>query len=237
MSVRHDVRGRQAVEAAFSALAQEGLKFDAVSVDGADREALRDAVASADVFIDQLVVGWYGPHAVQAMARGKVVLAYIRDDLVAELPAGVLVNANPRTLAARLREVISDAALRAAVGAAARRFVEGYHASEVVAARLQELYRQANRRAGDAASLRAFAGAVDVSLHLSRCTERAAELESRASLPAEAPKAAAAKPAPAKPAPAVKKPATRPPRTLWQRLLNASPAKIANRIGRLLGRS
>lgn len=237
--MRQDVHGKAAIDAALAMLKQQGLEFDFVPLDGLDRDALGKAIAESDIVIDQIVVGWYGPLAVEAMARGKAVLAYIRDDLVHDLPAGVLVNANPRTIAARLRELIGDAGLRDRLGVAARRFVESYHASDVVAARLHELYREAARAADRAVSVRAFAGSVDTALQLARCKERVAELESRASegetLKAPAAKPAAPKPAVAKPAPAAKKPAPLAQRTLWQRLLHASPAKVANRIGRLFG--
>lgn len=233
--MRQDVRGRDAIAGALDALRRQGLDFEFVSLEGLAGDALRGALADADIVIDQLVVGWYGPVAVDAMALGKAVVAFIRDDLVRELPEGVLVNANPRTIAERLGELVADPKMRTDLGQSARRFVEDYHASEVVATRLHSLYGEVSRARPDAATMRAFAGTVDAAAGLLQTASRVVELEALLQ-ESDRTRAAAVKRAPPAPVPAVKKAAPRPPRSAWQRLLNASPAKVAHRLGRIFGR-
>ena len=46
-------------------------------------------LAAADLVVDQLVLGWYGAVAVEAMALGRPVLAYIREDEAEDNPFGV----------------------------------------------------------------------------------------------------------------------------------------------------
>jgi glycosyltransferase involved in cell wall biosynthesis len=248
---RRDAKGTDAVLAAVQALQAEGVELDFVLLEGLPHDELMQALAEADIVVDQIVIGWYGVLAVEAMALGKAVVAYIRDDLVSELPGGVLVNASPATITERLRELVLDAGLRARLGVAARRFVEQYHASEVVARTLDGIYselRQAPPREG---SIGMFAKAFDNTLLLMAHDKRVADAKAKAkadakAAAAKAPPAAApaAKAAPAKPAPtpAAAKPvatpaAAKPPRTLWYRIQHASLAKLIHRIQRLTGRA
>ena len=93
-------------------------------VEGKSRAEARAALERADVVVDQLVVGWYGGVAVEAMALGKPVVALPRAtdlervpaELRAELP---IVAARPDTLAdvcasSRRRGVTSSPSLAAA---------------------------------------------------------------------------------------------------------------------------
>ena len=42
----------------------------------------------ADIVVDQLLAGWYGGFAVEAMALGKPVIAYLRESDLHHVPAG-----------------------------------------------------------------------------------------------------------------------------------------------------
>jgi len=66
---------------------------------------------SADLVIDQVLAGWYGGLAVEVMAMGKPVAAYIRDEDLDVLPTGMredlpIVRLHPSTLEADLAEAI-----------------------------------------------------------------------------------------------------------------------------------
>jgi len=206
--------GGQALAAACAALQRDGLEFDFVALETMEPEAIGAELADADIVVDQLVVGWYGPLGVEAMARGKAVVAFIRDDLVEELTPGVLVNANPRTLAARLSEIVVDADRRVALGNAARSHVEQQHASGVVAARLRQMYREIEAQPARDAWPELFGAAIDNALRIGEQALQLVNLEAQLqqalkARPADTPKpAVAAKPAvPAKPVVAAKPPA------------------------------
>jgi glycosyltransferase involved in cell wall biosynthesis len=231
---RRGAKGTEAVLAAVETLNKEGLQFDFVLLEGLPHDTLMKELAEADIVIDQIVIGWYGVLAVEAMALGKAVIAYIRDDLVNELPKGVLVNANPKTIAERLRELVSNADMRAELGLTARRFVEDYHASEVVAAKLDSIYRELKQAPARGASITLFAKNFDNTLQLMAHDKRVADAKAKAKADA---KAAASAAAPAK-APVKASPATSKvvaPRTLWQRISHASLAKAIHRVKRITG--
>ena len=55
-------------------------------VEGLPRDRALEAYAEADVLVDQLRLGWYGALAVEAMARGVPVVAYLAEDDLARIP-------------------------------------------------------------------------------------------------------------------------------------------------------
>jgi hypothetical protein len=88
----------------------------------------------ADIIIDQLLIGRYGVLAIEGMAMGKALIAYLCDDLVGYFSNGMpLLNANPDNITAALREAIRDGHRRNEVGRRARAFVEEVHDTRVVA--------------------------------------------------------------------------------------------------------
>jgi glycosyltransferase involved in cell wall biosynthesis len=103
--------------------------------------ALRERLAQADVVVDQVFMGWYGMVAVEAMALGKPVLCFIRDDFEPRLHHCPIVRCTKENLAERLEAVLDDEASRRALGERGRAYVEREHAAPVLAARLLDLYR------------------------------------------------------------------------------------------------
>ena len=81
--------------------------------EGIDREGLRRAYQEADIVVDQLVMGLYGVAAVEAMAAGRVVVAFvgntvrdrIRTATGLEVP---IVEADPDTLKAVIERLLDD---------------------------------------------------------------------------------------------------------------------------------
>ncbi len=135
------IKGTRYVEAAFAALRP---RFPEVSFEVLERRPwaeLRDRLAEADVVVDQLFMGWYGMVAVEAMALGKPVLCFIRDDFEPRLTDCPLVRCTREDLAARLADTLADTTDRGALGERGRAYAEREHAAPVVAGRLLELYR------------------------------------------------------------------------------------------------
>ncbi len=135
------IKGTRYVEAAYATLRPSfpGVRFEVV--ERRPWSELRAILAGADVVVDQLFMGWYGMVAVEAMALGKPVLCFIRDDFEARLVDCPLVRCTKEDLAARLAGVLSDATDRGALGERGRAYVEREHAAPVIAARLLALYR------------------------------------------------------------------------------------------------
>ena len=100
-------------------------------------------MSRADIVIDQLLVGWYGGQAVEAMALGKPVLSYIHEpylnlvDFATEIP---IVNSNIWTLDKDLEILINSSELRERLGKEGIAFVKKYHRPEKIAEEYLKLY-------------------------------------------------------------------------------------------------
>jgi hypothetical protein len=142
-------KGTDAIVAAVERLRASGVAVDLELVEGQPRAEARRAYERADVLVDQLVVGWYGGVAVEAMALAKPVVAHLDsaalqrapDDLRAELP---IVAAD----AAGLEVALRDLALRprddlVELGLRGRAFVERWHDPLAVARRTKSDYERA----------------------------------------------------------------------------------------------
>jgi len=134
------IKGTRHVEAAFERLRPRFPNVRFETVERLPWSELVQVLARADVVVDQVFMGWYGMVAVEAMALGKPVLCFIRDDFERLLTDCPIVRADIETLEQRLAEVLSDDALRARVGEAGREYVEREHAAPVIARRLVTLY-------------------------------------------------------------------------------------------------
>lgn len=140
------IKGTAYVEAAIKYLRSEGIRVDFRCVSGADRNEIISSLKWADVVVDQLRIGWFGVFALEAMALGKVVVTYIRDDLVYQLPSPApVVNANPDTVADVLKDLVLRPESLAAMGRVAREHVEAEHDAEKVVARLRAILARPKR--------------------------------------------------------------------------------------------
>lgn len=132
-------KGTQHVLSAIETLRREGIVFQFTLVEGVGRQEALDRMAAADIVVDQLLAGWYGGLGVEAMALGKVLVAYIRrgdlkfvpPSLASDLP---IVDATPATIADVLRRLLSTprSELRA-IGERGRAYVERHHAPDNIA--------------------------------------------------------------------------------------------------------
>jgi glycosyltransferase involved in cell wall biosynthesis len=131
-----EVKGTRYVLAAVERLRDEGVAVRLDLIEGVtNTEALR-RLRDADVVVDQLLIGWYGGFAVEAMALAKPVLCFIREETPADNPFGAelpIVRTTADTLVERLRELAVDRQARARIGAASRAFVERRHDPRSVA--------------------------------------------------------------------------------------------------------
>lgn len=99
-------------------------------------------LAEADIVIDQLLYGTYGVFAIEAMALGKPVLCYIREDLrekdLRDIP---IIPVTIHNLTQNLKYLIRNRELLPEIGWKSRKFAEEYHDSVVIAKQWLNLYR------------------------------------------------------------------------------------------------
>jgi glycosyltransferase involved in cell wall biosynthesis len=125
--------------------AAEKLGLDLELIEGVDHRAAFERYRAADLVVDQLNAGWYGMFAIEAMALGKPVVAFLHEEATrrTEEAFGIevpIVHATKETLADVLRRLVSDPAELQRIGLASRAYVERVHDLSAVGARLVDLY-------------------------------------------------------------------------------------------------
>jgi hypothetical protein len=136
-------RIRKGTEHVVRACEQLGVELDVV--ERLPHHEARARYERADIVVEQLNAGWHGVFALEAMALGKPVVTYLKDDVVrrTEEAYGIrvpIVSATKETLAERLRPLVASPAERRRIGADSRAYVERVHDIDRVADRLLELY-------------------------------------------------------------------------------------------------
>jgi hypothetical protein len=144
---------------AINRVKRDGIPVDFVLVEDLPHQEARRAYGRADLVIDQLLAGWYGGFAVEAMALAKPVICYIREDDLAYIPAEMrahlpIINATPDSIYSVLKRWLtaSPGELRER-GLESRRYVERWHDPIRVVSRLVGDYQRiAMKKSGKAKS-------------------------------------------------------------------------------------
>jgi glycosyltransferase involved in cell wall biosynthesis len=139
---KRTVKGTEAVIAAC-----EQLPVELDLIENVRHNEAVERYRQADIVVDQLKVGWYGVFAIEGMALGKPVVAFLHDEAVerTERAFGVevpIVSATEETLVERLRPLVESAEKRRRLGEAGRAYVEQVHDAEKIADRLIEIYKR-----------------------------------------------------------------------------------------------
>jgi hypothetical protein len=149
------VKGTRFVQDAVSRLRSEGVAFDFILVEGMTNDEARRVYERADLVVDQLLLGWYGGLAVEAMALGKPVICYIREgdlrfldpNMRAQLP---VIRAEPGTIHEVLKTCLTTHRHRLQeIGTLGRAYVERWHDPLHIARFLRDQYTAAIRTVRD----------------------------------------------------------------------------------------
>lgn len=134
------IKGTDYFVRAIDELRSEGLDVELVMLQGVPNDKIKEMMESVDVVADQLVIGWYAMFAIEAMAMGKPVLCYLREDLIdfyvdaglverGEIP---LINCRPGTIKATIRSLIEDDSILERAALAGPGFVQKHHSLQHV---------------------------------------------------------------------------------------------------------
>lgn len=135
------VKGTEFVLQAIEQLRRDGLSFKFQLIEKLTQEEAYRRYREADIIIDQLLQGSFGVVSLEAMALGKPVICYIRNDLIPTYPQPLpIVNANPRTVYEKLKTLITKPELRRSLGEQGRKYVVDHHNWIAQAKQLKEIY-------------------------------------------------------------------------------------------------
>lgn len=145
-------KGTNALLATIERLRHEGVDVELVLIEGMTRAEARLEYERADLLVDQLLLGWYGGVAVEAMALAKPVVANLDPDQLATIPSAMsselpVVDADPRTLEQVLRELATTRRSELPeLGRRGRAYVERWHDPQKIARRVVGDYEVALAR-------------------------------------------------------------------------------------------
>lgn len=137
------VKGTVHVLAAAEELRQKGYEFELVLIEGLSNQDAKAVYEQVDVLVDQLYAGWYGGLAVELMALGKPVVAYIRDGDLDRIPEGMrldlpVVRADPSSIVEVLESLLrSPRSELVTLGKRSRAYVERWHDPIAIAQRIK----------------------------------------------------------------------------------------------------
>lgn len=142
------IKGTKYILDAFERLRKEGVSFRYTLVENMSHNQALEVYKSADLLIDQLLIGYYGGLAVELMCLGKPVVCFIRYEDMVYLPDQMrkdlpIINAMPDTIYDVLKTYLTDKKtdLRE-IGQKGRYYAETWHDPKKVAANLIEDYKR-----------------------------------------------------------------------------------------------
>ncbi len=128
------IKGTIYLENAITELKQTGFNVELVLVENKPYVEALKICSTADIVVDQLLVGSYGQFSVEMMALGKPVICYIREDLLKYYPEDLpLINATPLTILSVLKELIQRHFDWPDLGHKGIKYVTDTHSSKKVA--------------------------------------------------------------------------------------------------------
>ena len=128
------IKGTQYVDPILSKLQAEGL-IEYISPESVAHAEMPRLVKGCDIVVDQILSGFYGVAAAEAMASGRVLVGRLAPDvaeLMPEQPA--IVDADPDTLEEVIRGILSDREAALAQAQSNVAFVRRWHDGRAAAA-------------------------------------------------------------------------------------------------------
>lgn len=138
------VKGTAIIAKTFKKLQKKYPKIEFKILEKIPREKLLEEMASADILIDQLLIGWYGGQAVEAMAMGKIVMAFLNPTYLGLVPYGKNIpiwNTNYWNLEQDLENLLAVLPkVQEEWSARSIAFVQKYHDARKIAQEYLEVY-------------------------------------------------------------------------------------------------
>lgn len=135
-----EIKGTKYILKAVEKL-QQTYAFDFKLIQGMPHEKAKEIYQSADIIIDQVLLGSYGLLPIEGMAMGKPVICWISDYMKEKYPKELpLIPANPENITDVLENLIRNQDMLHEVGLRGRAYVEKYHDIRNISRKILELY-------------------------------------------------------------------------------------------------
>ena len=142
------VKGTDEVIRAVQNLRSKGFKVRLELIEGLSRENAQKKYQEIDLFVDQLVIGWYGVVSLEVMALGKPIICFIKGrglrfvppQMLADLP---IINADESSLEEKLIGILQmSLEERQTLANRGLAYLKNWHDPRKIAQRVVEDYRK-----------------------------------------------------------------------------------------------
>ena len=135
-----NIKGSKFFITAVEDLISEGHQIDFKLLKNVPNEELKEKISNCDILLDQLIVGWYAMTAIEAMAFGKPVICFMREDIeelfvcegLIERDEIPIINANTKNIKEILKNLIEDRSALREIGIKSRNYVEAHHSLDFI---------------------------------------------------------------------------------------------------------
>ena len=142
------VKGTDQIISLVDRLRAKGHQVRLELIEGLAKADALKKYQEIDLFIDQLVIGWYGVVSLEVMALGKPVICFVKGKGLRFVPPQMLrdlpiINADEITLEQKILEVMKmDSVQRGNLAERGIRFLQKWHDPRIIAERVVADYRQ-----------------------------------------------------------------------------------------------
>lgn len=144
-----NIKGTSYLIDAVKTLQAEGYRVELELIRGKTNREVLALMQTAHIAVDQLIMGTYAMFAIEAMANGKPVVGYLREDHIRlyedlgciEVGEAPTIQARTRNITEVLRELLNHPETLAALGQKSRAYVEKYHSLAAVGGFYDEINR------------------------------------------------------------------------------------------------
>lgn len=136
-------KGTDYIIAAINKLIREGAAIKFKLVENVTHSQLKEEYKKCDIFIDQIMAGWYGTAAIEAMALGRPVICSIRESYFEYIDYGnkiPIIHADPDCIYDSIKYLIENKEKLSEIGVASRKFIEEVHDYRKISNALIKLY-------------------------------------------------------------------------------------------------
>lgn len=136
-------KGTDFIVEAVNRIINEGFRIKFKIVENVTHFQLKQEYINCDIFIDQIMGGWYGTAAIEAMALGRPVICSIRKSYFEYIDYGEkipIIHADPDNIYDVIKQVIINKQKLPEFGRASRAFITEVHDSKKITKKLESIY-------------------------------------------------------------------------------------------------
>jgi hypothetical protein len=135
------IKGTKYINTAVAELKDQGYCVELILIQNKTQQETLEICQTADLVIDQLLIGAYGQVSVEMMALGKPVICYLREDLISLYPEPPpIINANPDNILSVLKSILDNREALINIGEKGKEYVARYHDHLLIAQKMIDFY-------------------------------------------------------------------------------------------------